>query len=121
VRSTPPVTGLPDEEFIAGVRRIAGYQHPALDDPELRELLLPVLRADVAAHESYSPAWAAPLACRLTAIRGTQDALVSRDSCAGWRAATSGQFRMEEIPGRHMYLSDSHRELVSLMEQVMHA
>ena len=29
--------------------------HPALDDPEMREMLLPTLRADVEMHENYVP------------------------------------------------------------------
>ncbi|WP_217241009.1 thioesterase II family protein, partial [Streptomyces sp. AC555_RSS877] len=39
-------TGLSDENFLAQVGEFAGYLHPALDDPEMRELVLPALRAD---------------------------------------------------------------------------
>lgn len=112
-----PVTGLPDEEFIAGVRRIADYRHTALDDPELRELLLPALRADVAAHESYAPQWSAPLAHPIVAIRGTHDTLVPRDASLAWRELTSARFDLAEFPGRHMYLDDSWEHLIALMEK----
>jgi surfactin synthase thioesterase subunit len=46
-------SGLPDAEFLARVRTFAGYAHPALEHPEMRELLLPLLRADVRMHETY--------------------------------------------------------------------
>jgi surfactin synthase thioesterase subunit len=48
-------TGLADEEFLARVREFAGYEHDALADPDLRDLLLPLLRADVEMHENYKP------------------------------------------------------------------
>src|SRR6478735_5558310 len=37
---TERATGLPDEAFLAGVQRFAGYRHAAFDDPELVEVLL---------------------------------------------------------------------------------
>lgn len=54
-------SGLPDAEFLARVRTFAGYAHPALEHPEMRELLLPLLRADVRMHETYRPASDGPL------------------------------------------------------------
>jgi surfactin synthase thioesterase subunit len=114
------LTGLPDEEFLAGIRRIAGYRHPALDDAELRDLLLPALRADVAAHESYRPAWAGPMAHPALTVRGTRDGLVSGASASAWRSVTSGRFHSEEIPGPHMYLTEAWPQLVALLERTLH-
>jgi surfactin synthase thioesterase subunit len=45
-------TGLPDEEFLAAVARIAAYTHPAMADPEVRELVLPLPHS-----AAYSPLW----------------------------------------------------------------
>jgi surfactin synthase thioesterase subunit len=44
-------SGLDAADFVEAMARIAGRRNPALDDPELREFLLPAARADVAAHE----------------------------------------------------------------------
>src|SRR5918999_550347 len=52
-RRARQASGLSDGEFLDRVKELAGHSHPALDDPELRELLLPVLRADVEMHEAY--------------------------------------------------------------------
>lgn len=60
---------LDDEAFLAQVRTFAGYAHPALENPDLRELLLPVLRADVAMHENYRPSTDRPLQVPVTALR----------------------------------------------------
>jgi len=112
-------TGLSDEEFLQQVREFAGYTHPALEHPELRELLLPTLRADVAMHENYRPVSSSPLGAPITAIRGADDELVSREQASEWASATSRRYRLVEPPGNHMYLVDAPAELVRLMEGVL--
>lgn len=111
------ITGLPDEEFIAGVEAIAGYRHPALGEPELREVLLPPLRADVAMHEDYRPAAGAPLDIPVLAIRGSRDTLVGPEQAGLWRAATTGPFRLAEVEGGHMYLVEAWPALLTLVAQ----
>jgi surfactin synthase thioesterase subunit len=112
-------TGLSDEEFLERVREFAGYTHPALEHPELREMLLPTLRADVAMHENYLAPSPKPLDAPITSIRGTHDELVSAEQAREWAAATSGGWRAVELPGNHMYLVDSPVELVRLMDAVL--
>jgi surfactin synthase thioesterase subunit len=100
-------TGLSDDDFLARVGEFAGYSHPALDDPEMREMLLPTLRADVEMHETYVPSTSLPLDAPLTVIRGEDDTLVGRDDAASWNKATCRDFGHIEIPGGHMYLTES--------------
>ncbi|GGV89045.1 alpha/beta fold hydrolase [Streptomyces massasporeus] len=109
---THRATGLADDEFLARVREFAGYEHDALADPDLRELLLPVLRADVEMHENYKPAGDEPLRTPITSLRGTDDALVSRARAEEWRQATTAAFRLTELPGGHMYLTESPLSLI---------
>lgn len=112
-------TGLTDDAFVARVREFAGYAHPALEHPELRDMLLPTLRADVAMHEDYLAPPGGPLAAPITSIRGTSDELVSAEQSAEWAAATSVRWQSIEVDGNHMYLVDSPAELVRLMARVL--
>ncbi|RSM90721.1 thioesterase [Kibdelosporangium aridum] len=98
-------TGLSDDAFVAQVREFAGFSDEALDDEEMRELILPTLRADVQMHESYVPSTDLPLAAPITALRGSSDSLVSSDQAAAWAKATSKDFTLTELPGGHMYLT----------------
>lgn len=118
-RRTRRATGLSDEEFLDRVREFAGYAHPALEHPELREMLLPTLRADVAMHEDYLAPSDKRLPAPITSIRGAADELVSTEQSAEWAAATSRGWRAVELPGTHMYLVDSPAELVRLMAGVL--
>jgi len=109
-------TGLNDDEFIGRVREFAGYDHPALNDVELRDMLLPVLRADVEMHENYDPPEARLLQVPITSVRGAHDELVSSEEAAQWRCATTMPFQLCEIPGGHMYLTQTPQTLLRLIE-----
>ncbi|MCX5386233.1 thioesterase II family protein [Streptomyces sp. NBC_00083] len=112
---------LDDDTFVERVAELAGYRHEALDDPDLRDVLLPLLRADVALHEDYRPVTDEPLTLPVTALRGADDALVSRAQCADWEAATTGPFELRELAGGHMYLTDGSRELLAVIEAAARA
>ncbi|GAA2704275.1 thioesterase II family protein [Actinoplanes palleronii] len=109
-------TGLPDEEFLARVEEFAGFRHEALDHPEMRELILPVLQADCEMHENYVPSTDEPVSVPITSLRGASDGLVSADQARQWQRATTAEFRYAEFPGDHMYLVDRAREVLDLIE-----
>ena len=113
-------TGLDDSDFLAQVEEFAGYRHEALDDPQLREVLLPVLRADVAMHENYRPASEEPIGIPITALRGADDQLVSRAQVEQWRAATRARFAVAELPGSHMYVAGGASALLGLVSRTVH-
>ncbi|MGW2462284.1 thioesterase II family protein [Streptomyces sp. NPDC001761] len=114
-------TGIPDDEFIDRVEEFAGDSHPALRMPELRELLLPVLRSDVAMHEDYRPRSGEALPAPITCLRGDSDQLVTQSDALAWSLATEVGFRYYEFPGGHMYLTDSAPQVVDVVSAVLGA
>ncbi|TLW90614.1 thioesterase [Saccharomonospora piscinae] len=114
------ISGRDDDSFVASVRAIAGYQHPALDDPELRDLVLPTLRADVLLHENYRPAGRPRLPIPVYSVRGTADDVVSAADAQEWSDVTTGDFELVELPGGHMYLVDSAAELLDRIGRLPH-
>jgi surfactin synthase thioesterase subunit len=105
-------TGLPDEEFLARVEEFAGFRHEALDHPEMRELILPVLQADCEMHENYVPSTDTPLAVPICSLRGARDGLVTAAEARQWQDATTAGFTYAEFPGDHMYLVDHGRDIL---------
>ncbi|MFG2439831.1 thioesterase II family protein [Streptomyces sp. NPDC048508] len=105
-------TGLPDEEFLARVEEFAGFRHEALDHPEMRELILPVLQADCEMHENYVPSTDTPLAVPVCSLRGAWDGLVTAAEARQWQDATTAGFTYAEFPGDHMYLVDHGRDIL---------
>jgi surfactin synthase thioesterase subunit len=108
-------SGLSDAEFLNRVQEFAGYRHPAFDIPEVVELILPVLRADVLMHERYRPLRDDVPDVPITCLRGTDDDLVPARDAAGWTEATSGECDLVELPGGHMYLVDHAAELLTII------
>lgn len=108
--------GLPDEEFLARVEEFAGFRHEALDHPEMRELILPALQADCEMHENYVPSTDEPVSVPICSLRGDSDGLVTAEEAQQWRDATTGEFSYAEFPGDHMYLVDSGREVLDVIE-----
>ncbi|GGS43599.1 thioesterase II family protein [Streptomyces violaceus] len=109
-------TGLPEREFLARIEEFAGFRHEALDHPEMRDLILPVLRADCEMHENYVPSTEEPVSVPICSIRGSSDHLVGAEEAQEWRKATTGEFSYAEFPGDHMYLVDRVGEVLDLIE-----
>ncbi|MFE1312899.1 thioesterase II family protein [Streptomyces sp. NPDC058755] len=109
-------TGLDDEQFLDRVREFAGYRHDALENEEMRELILPVLRADVEMHENYTPSTDRPLPAPITALRARGDELVTGEQTGEWSKATSSTFTLVEVDGGHMYLTEDTAGLLRLIE-----
>ncbi|MEU2834664.1 alpha/beta fold hydrolase [Streptomyces lavendulae] len=112
-------TGLSDEQFLTRVQGFAGYTHQAMQDEEMLELLVPLLRADVEMHENYRPSYPGPLNAPITALRGADDDLVSAMECAQWVEATTGGFDSTELPGGHMYLTESAGDVLRIVTEAL--
>lgn len=110
-------TGLPDEAFLARVLDFAGYDHPGLADAEIRGLVLPMLRADVEMHENYRPDRVEPLPLAVTSVYAAHDHLVSREQAADWQCVTTGPLRLVEMDGGHMYLVDSAKDVLAVLDE----
>lgn len=118
-RRTRRATGLPDEEFLERVREFASYDADTMRNPEVRELVLPTLRADVEMHENYAPSRPDRLPAPISSLRGAEDQLVSAYAAAEWVAATSRAFALRCMDGGHMYMvADPGQVLRVAREQV---
>lgn len=102
-----------DAEFIREiVARYNGIPQIILDDPELLQIFMPTLRADLEVIETYQHAREAPLDCPLTAFAGLADQRVSRADLEAWRAQTTQGFRVHQFAGDHFYLQQQRDALI---------
>jgi surfactin synthase thioesterase subunit len=109
----PPLHPLPDAEFVEELaRRYGGIPTAVRNEPELLALLLPALRADIAALERHEPVQRPPLEFPITALGGTDDALTPREQLDAWRATTRSDFRVRQFPGGHFYLEHERDEVL---------
>jgi medium-chain acyl-[acyl-carrier-protein] hydrolase len=107
---------LEDDAFVSEMRRrYDGIPQSVLDNPELLELMLPCLRADFTAYETYEYRSEAPLECPISAFGGDRDAYVRPDEVAAWREHTGGPFRVRVIAGNHFFLQTDRDQLITAL------
>ncbi|MEU8384486.1 alpha/beta fold hydrolase [Streptosporangium sp. NPDC048865] len=100
-----------DRSLIEGVVRLGGTSPLALEDEDLRELVLPALRSDYRALRAYVPAPGARVGCPIVALAGDRDPLAAVAEVERWRDNTSGAFRLRAFPGDHFYLTPRSRDV----------
>jgi medium-chain acyl-[acyl-carrier-protein] hydrolase len=98
------VHALHEDDFMAELRRLNGTPGPVMDDADLMRIMLPVLRADFAAYETYAYSPEPPLDCAICCFGGVRDQRVSRGELEAWRDQTSAAFSLRMLPGDHFYL-----------------
>jgi medium-chain acyl-[acyl-carrier-protein] hydrolase len=116
---------LPDDELIKQINlRYGGVPRELLHSTDILALLIPALRADIAALETFQPSKGAALPFPISAFGGVRDPLVPRSHLEAWRSQTDGPFRVHMFPGGHFYM-DSQRdallaELSATLAPILH-
>lgn len=106
---------LPDDAFIDQLVRRSGALPELKHVPELRELLLPVLRADFAWIKNYRYAPEPPLDCRIVAFTGLDDGEVGAEEMLGWARHTTAGFHLRTLRGGHLFVKDRPADLAALV------
>ncbi len=99
-----PAHGLSDEAFVAELRRrYGGNPEDLLDDAELREVFMPILRSDVKLVETYRHGPETMLHCPVMAFAGSSDTSVSESGLMAWEGLTTREFATKRFAGDHFY------------------
>ena len=106
----PPIHDLPDPALIAELRN---YEGGLVDNPELLELYLPILRADFALHDTYTHAHAPPLVTPISVFGGVDDPFITREELEAWREHTRASFDVEMFAGAHLFLHGARQPLLA--------
>lgn len=120
-RLTPVIHHLPDDQFLAALARLGGTPKEVLENRELMELMLPVLRADFTVSDTHAPATAPKLDCPVSVFGGTRDPEADEAALEGWREVTDGPVEIVVHEGGHFFLNaardDIIRHILSRLEQ----
>jgi surfactin synthase thioesterase subunit len=114
----PPLYNAPPKELLSGLRELEGDLPAVEDSPELLDLFLPPLRADLRMTETYRrPAALPTLSCPVHVFAGDLDPVVDGPGLAAWAAETTGPCRVATVRGGHMMLDSA--ELRSAIADVL--
>lgn len=111
---------LPDHELLAELRKLKGTSDAVLRSRELMSIVLPAIRSDFRAYETYRYEEQTPLACPISVTGGIADPSVSQAELVGWSDHTRGTFRMRMLPGDHFFIHSGRGLLIwSLLQELL--
>ncbi|WP_393062911.1 thioesterase II family protein [Streptomyces sp. LN549] len=106
---------LDDAGVMAELNRLDGTDAQLLDDAELREMILPALRSDYHAVETYRYVPREKLSCPVWALVGDDDPKTTVDEARAWGEHTSGPFELTVFAGGHFYLNAQSGAVIDLV------
>ncbi|HET8662208.1 MAG TPA: alpha/beta fold hydrolase [Micromonosporaceae bacterium] len=104
-----------DAGLVAEVQRFDAASAQMLEHDVVRQMVLPALRADYTANETY---WCPPeqrVACPVVALVGDDDPVTRVPDAQAWQAHTTATFLIRVFRGGHFFLNDRLDEVVDVM------
>ena len=100
-----------DDGVIDELRRLSGTEMDLLGDDDVVRMILPVVRNDYRAVETYRYRPGSPLAAPVVAFTGTADPVGSVDEVRSWGDHTSAGFELVPLAGGHFFLT-RHQDVI---------
>lgn len=94
-----------DAGLLANVKALGGTDTTLLDDEDVLRMVLPAIRSDYTAAETYSYRPGTRVSCPVIALTGDRDPKVTVDEASSWREHTTGDFDLVVYPGAHFFLN----------------
>jgi medium-chain acyl-[acyl-carrier-protein] hydrolase len=116
----PPLYNLPEQELRDELHKLGGTPVEVLEHPELMEVMLPLLRADLTVAETYVCTAEPPLDCPISVFGGLQDKDVTREDLLAWAEHTTGRFTLRMLAGDHFFLNTAQPLLLRTLSQELY-
>jgi surfactin synthase thioesterase subunit len=106
-----PIYNLPREEFIAELKRLNGTPQAVLENKELMDLFLPLLKADFEIADRYLYRGNVRFNCDVSVFGGEDDIDINLSMLNSWGDFFTSDAEVHFLPGNHFFI-DSHSSLV---------
>lgn len=106
-----------DDDVLAEIRTLAGTDNRLLDDEDILRMIIPAVRNDYRAVETYLAKPETVVSSPTIAMRGTLDPRVTSNDIERWRGHTSGAFALHSFGGGHFYLEQRWHQIAALVER----
>ena len=113
-----PVHALPLQVFLSELEsRYGGLPKELLQDQEMLDFYLPILRSDLQLIETYRYGDKPPLKCPIVVSGGIDDRSIWLEGLEGWKQHTNGSFTLHRYEGGHFYLAgESKASVISMVK-----
>lgn len=104
-----------DDGLIAEIKKLAGTDSSLLGDEELLRMIMPAIRGDYRAAETYRWTPGPALTCPVLALTGDADPKATVAEVDAWREHTTGEFALHTFDGGHFYLTGHQGAVLDLL------
>jgi len=108
---------LPDHELLSELKRLGSANNELLDNRELVDLMLPILRADFKLHDNYRFTQREKLTATMTVLGGTQDPTYDSAELARWSELTTGETELIFFRDGHFFTERFQAEIADIINQ----
>lgn len=113
------ISQLPDADFLVEIAKFNGTPPAVLENTQLMEIFLPIMRADFTLLESHIYTEQPPLDCPISAFGGSQDQAVSYHALSAWQVQTVANFSLQMIEGDHFFMNTATTTLLNSVSQYL--
>ncbi|AOT06790.1 thioesterase II family protein [Pseudoalteromonas luteoviolacea] len=113
-----PIYHLPEAEFIAELRDLNGTPKEVLDNAELMELFLPLLRADFEIADCYQ-AEEYPLPIPINVLFGHDDIEVTPSMVDAWQNLSALPITKHAFNGGHFFINTHSQQVIDTVSQLI--
>ncbi|MFT7463792.1 MAG: medium-chain acyl-[acyl-carrier-protein] hydrolase [Pseudohongiellaceae bacterium] len=106
-------------ELLVELGRLNGTPQAVLENDEVMDLFLPMIRADFTITDCYRREDAQPLPVPLTLFTGHDDPEVPEHKLAAWGAFGPAGFARHDLPGDHFFLHSEEQRLLAVISETL--
>lgn len=116
----PFIHNLPYDDLIEELRQLAAIPSEVLDDRDMMEMFLPMIRADFAIGADYDFSETPQLSCNASLFWGREDEEVPKQDVLEWKKFIAGNVLERDFAGGHLFIDSAEtefkREICTLLD-----
>ncbi|MEU3188840.1 alpha/beta fold hydrolase [Streptomyces sp. NPDC006923] len=106
-----------DDGIVAEMRLLSGTNPQILGNEEILRMVMPAIRSDYTAIETYRAELSAIVRAPITVLTGDDDPKTSPEEAEAWRGHTSDAFDIHTFPGGHFYLAAHQEKIIKIVSE----
>lgn len=114
-----PIHLLPDSEFIEKLRDLGGTPQEVLDNEEMMNFLLPMLRGDFKRSETWEPSDHTLQSTPILSLGGLDDNESTLSRISNWSLRTKSWHKNCIFPGGHFYINHQRPLLLDKLKETL--
>lgn len=115
-----PIHSLPEDEFINEILKHGGTSSDIFQNKELKEIFMPILRADYKLVETYKySVEIEPVNIDVSILNGRDDENVKNNDIERWKEYSLGNCNFYEFDGGHFYLNSHKSQIAKIINNTL--